>query len=122
MQPRKLAAIDMALLGPVLILAEFAAGVVLSATLGALVLWRARSSSQIVLGLYFVALGINYVPLLLHAVNIRSRECARRELGTELDDKGRAMAKYRRQSLYLLIPLVTPIAALIEWRGGNTPK
>lgn len=120
-QPRKLAAIDIALLGPMLILIEFAAGVLLSAGLGVFIFLRARSMPQIVLGLYLVSLGLNYLPLLLHAVSIRSRERARAELGIELNDKGRAMAKYRWQSLYLLLPLVTPIAAVVElWRGSGS--
>lgn len=42
-QPRKLAAIDIALLGPVFIILEFAAGVILSVALGVLTLGRNSS-------------------------------------------------------------------------------
>jgi hypothetical protein len=116
-QPRKLAAIDIAFLGPGLIFAEFGFGVLFPLAMGAFVLLRARAPVQVLLGLHFLALGANYVPLLLHAISLRTRERARAELGSELNDKGRAMAKYRRQSLYLLLPLVTPIAALADRRG-----
>jgi multisubunit Na+/H+ antiporter MnhC subunit len=59
-QPRKVAAIDLALLGPVLILIEFAVGVLLSAGLGVFVIWRARSVLQIVFGFYLVSIALNY--------------------------------------------------------------
>jgi hypothetical protein len=42
--PRKLAAIDIAILGPTLIIAEFAGGVLLCVALGTFVLFRGRSA------------------------------------------------------------------------------
>lgn len=110
--PRKLAAIDLALLGPTLIITEFAAGVLLSLALGVFIVLRAGSFWQFIIGLYFVSLGLNYVPMLLFAIAITRAKSAHAEIGDELQDKRRAMAKYRRQSLFLLVPLVSPIAAL----------
>jgi hypothetical protein len=110
--PRKLAAIDIALLGPVFILAEFAAGVLLSLSLGAFILLRAGSGWQIALGLYFLSLGLNYVPMLVYAIDIARNRSALAEIGGELSDKRQAMAKYRRQSVFLLVPLVVPAVAL----------
>jgi hypothetical protein len=112
--PRKLAAIDIFFLGPKVIIAEFAAGVLLSSALGAFVLYRGQSAWQSILGLYLISLGVNYVPMLVYAVAIARWHSAEAELGEELIDKRRAMAKYRRQSLLLLIPLLAPILALLR--------
>ena len=73
---RKLAAIDIAFLGRRVIVAEFAGGAVLSAALGLFVLFRQHSFWQIVLGVYLICLGINYVPMFAHAVAIPTRERA----------------------------------------------
>lgn len=117
--PRKLAAIDLALLGSKFIIAEFAGGVLLSAALGAFTLIRARSYWQVALGLYLICLGLNYVPMLVYAIVITRDRSARAEIGDELNDTRRAMAKYRRQSLFLLLPLVVPIAALLQTAAGH---
>lgn len=108
---RKLVAIDIAFLGRKVIVAEFAGGVVLSTALGLFVLMRQHSFWQIVLGVYLICLGLNYVPMFAYAVAIPTREQAREAIADELADKGRAMSKYRRQSLLLLIPLLVPILA-----------
>jgi hypothetical protein len=119
-QPRRLAAIDIALLGRPLILAEFAAGVLLGVGLGAFVLLRSRSATQVALGVYFVTLGINYAPMLLHALAIKDRETACAEIADELENKQESMAKYSRQSIYLLVPLVAPVITLRDyWRGSR---
>ncbi len=109
---RKLAAIDIALLGYKFVLAEYAVGVFFSVGLGLFVLFRGHSFWQVWLGIYLLSLGINYIPMLACAVSIANREAARAELGAELTDKARAMAKYRRQSLLLLVPNLVPILAL----------
>ena len=96
LNPRKLAAIDIVFLGSKLIIAEFAGGVLLCVALGTFVLLRGHSFWQFALGLYFISLGINYVPLLAYAISITRRQSARAEMGDELGDKGWAMAKYRR--------------------------
>ncbi len=108
---RKLAAMDIALLGRSVIVAEFAGGVALSAALGLFVLFRQHSFWQIVLGVYLISLGINYLPMFAYAIAIPTRERAREEIAEELADKRRAISKYRRQSLLLLIPLLVPILA-----------
>ena len=112
-QPRKLAAIELALLGPKIILPEYAAGVVLSAALGVFVLLRSHGGlTQVALGLYLISLGANYFPMLWYAIAINRAKSALAELGDELNDKHAAMTKYRRQSLWLLVPLVVAIVAL----------
>ena len=113
LNPRKLAAIDVAFLGPKFVIAEFAGGVVLCFALGVFVLTRSHSSLQFTLGLYLVSLGINYVPLLAYAVAITRKKSARSELGDELKDERQAMSKYRQQSMLLLVPLLVPILSLL---------
>jgi hypothetical protein len=116
--PRKLAAIDIVFLGSKLIIAEFASGVTLCFALGVFVLFRGQSFWHVMLGLYLISLGINYVPMLVYAVAIARGQSARAEIGDELNDKRRAMAKYRRQSICLLVPLLVPIVALRQRSPG----
>jgi hypothetical protein len=111
--PRKLAAIDIVFLGSKFVIAEFAGGVVLCAALGTFVLFRSHSLKQLVLGLYLISLGINYLPMLVYALAITRADSARAEMGDELDNKRWAMTKYRRQSVLLLVPLLVPIVALV---------
>ena len=115
LNPRKLAAIDLAFLGPKLIIGEFAFAVLLSPALGLFALFRAHGSPlQIVMGFYLISLGLNYVPMLVYAVTLNKANSASSELGNELDDKRAAMRKYRRQSFWLLVPIIVPIVALTQ--------
>ena len=109
---RKLAAIDILFLGSRFIIIEFAVGAFLSAALGLFVLIRGHSFWQLALGIYLICVGINYLPMLAYAVSISNKERAQTELAGELANKRSAMAKYRGQSLLLLVPLVVPILAL----------
>jgi hypothetical protein len=120
--PRKLVAIDIVFLGSVFIIAEFVSGVVLCVALGIFVLVRGNSSGQLALGMYLISLGINYVPMLIYALVITKCKSARAELGDELNDERRAMAKYRRESLLLLVPLLVPLVALShEYHRASGP-
>ena len=121
---RKLAAIDLVFLGPKVIIVEFAIGILFSAALGVFVLLRGHGSLvQVVLGLYLISIGINYVPMLIYAIAISKANSARAELGSELDNQRAAMAKYRRQSLWLLVPLSVPVVVITQTRkrGVNDP-
>lgn len=103
---RKLTAIEIAFLGPVFVLAEYACTVLLSVALGIFVLFRAQSHSHVALRIYLVCLAINYAAMLGWATAIVNKENARAELGRELTDQRHALSKYRRQSLFLLVPLL----------------
>ena len=118
---RKLAAIDILFLGSQFILAEFAAGVLLSTALGIFVLVRGHSFWQAVLGVYLVCLGINYVPMFAYAVDITRKQSAREEMAQELTDNRKAMSKYRCQSLLLLVPLLVPMLALMARNKPTGP-
>jgi hypothetical protein len=115
---RKLAAIDLYFLGPYLIVAEFALGVVGPLMLGVLTL-RMASRRGWPLGLtlfggYLLLLGVNYVPMLLHGISLVLSRSVSREIADELSDRRAAFRKYRRQSLYLLVPFLVPLLAILQ--------
>jgi len=115
---RKLAAIDLLFLGSKVILAEFGIGVFGSLALGVMSVWqgthRFHSVWMVVLGVYLIFVGINYVPLLLHAIGISRRGNAQQEVADELECKQETFRKYRRESLLILVPLVVPVAAILN--------
>lgn len=111
---RKLAAIDIVFLGYKLVFAEYAFGVLFSVSLGIFVLFRGHSVWQVVLGAYLICLGINYVPMLAYTVSIGGKQNAQAELADELTEKRKAMSKYRRVSVLLLVPLLVPVLMFRE--------
>ena len=115
--PRKLAAIDIVFLGSKLIIAEFTGGVLLCLALGGFTLVRASSFWGYVLGLYLISLGFNYVPMLIYGIAITQSQSAHAEIEDELTDKRLAMAKYRRQSVFLLVPFLVVVVALLRRRA-----
>ena len=119
---RKLAAVDLAFLGPRLILPEFALGVFGPAAIGIVTLFRSHSAGAVLLGGYFVALGINYIPLLLHAISLVRHGTARAEVADEAGDRTQLFRHYRRQSLWLLVPFVVPLMALVQARRARLPR
>jgi hypothetical protein len=111
---RKLAAIDTVFLGYKLVLAEYVCGVVLSIALGIFTLSRSATVWGILLGAYLVSIGINYIPMLVFTLWIGNKERAKAELGDELARTPQAMARYRRTSLLLLVPLMVAVIAAAE--------
>jgi hypothetical protein len=53
-----------------------------------------------------MTLGINYLPMLLHAIDLVRKGSAQLEIADEAGDRQRLFRKYRAQSLWLLVPLV----------------
>jgi hypothetical protein len=117
---RKLAALDIAFLGPKLILAEFGGGILLAAAIGLLTLRRSHSVWQILLGAYLLTLAVNYVPLLLYAITIVRHRSAQVEVAHEVTDRNRSFRRYRRQSLLLLVPFAVPILAIAQERQKSS--
>src|SRR5689334_853980 len=78
---RKLVALDMAFLGTRVIVAEYAAGVVLPAALAVLSLRK----GNLLFGLPLLWIALNYVPLFLHSVDLARKGTARQEVGGQLD-------------------------------------
>ena len=110
--PRKLAAIHIATLGPSFAIGNFAGVALLCLSLGCLILWHADSRQMLAFGFYFVSVCGNYVVLLVFALKINNRESARSEIGDEFNRQRGAMGEFRRQTVYLLVPFVVPIVAL----------
>jgi len=115
---RKLAAIDIVFLGYQIVFAEYVCGVVLPIVLGILSFVKGHS----VTGAYLISLGINYSPMLIYVVSIGNREKARAELGDELTQQRRALAKYRKLSVLLLMPLFVPLNAILKRSTQKTRR
>ena len=119
---RKLAAIDIYFLGHAVVFVEYACGVLLPISLGVFALVRSHSVWQSGLGVYLACLGINYLPMFSHMISIANKKNAQAELGDELIDKKKAMVKYRRRSLFLLVPLLPPLLSLIGPRRARSTE
>jgi hypothetical protein len=112
---RKLAAVDMAWLGPRVIVAEYGIGIVLPLALGALTLRNSLSSAspsmwQILLGIWLVGIAANYIPLFLYAVSIARGGTAKVEGEPELPNARR----YGLQQTIILVPLLVVLVTLIQ--------
>lgn len=116
---RKLAAVDLAFLGPGVILPEFILGVVGPIGLGIWTMANIRSRGGFLFGAYLCLIGVNYIPLLWHAISLARHGSANDEIRSEGDDKRKMFRKYRRQSLLLLLPLIVPAVALWEFRSAK---
>lgn len=106
---RKLAALDMTFLGTRIIVAEDAAGVVICGVIGGLSLLK----GVLWLGIPLLWIGLNYVPLLLHSVDLARRRSAREEVAKELADT-RAARSYSWRQLWILVPLVVVVFDLVQ--------
>lgn len=117
---RKLVALDLAFRGAWFILIEFAFAVALGGALGVFVLVRSLSARPapsgfgIVVGVYSLAIGLNYVPLLLYAIIIVRRKSARAEVAAELAERNVYAHKYGVQQFLLVVPLAIPILAIAQ--------
>lgn len=117
---RKLAALDLALHGPVFILIEFGGSLLLGLGLGIIILAAAfnggypHSPWLLVFGCYVLLVGVNYLPLLLYAVVMVRRKSARAEVAAELAGGGKAVRRYTVQQFLLLIPLFMPILSIYQ--------
>jgi hypothetical protein len=118
---RKLAAVEIVFLGSRFILAEFSIGMLGSLALGAFTLLRSHSLRGVAFGSYLLFIGVNYVPLLLHAISLVRHNNARNEIADELTEKRGMFRKYRQQSLLLLVPMVVPSLALVQWFHRSMP-
>ena len=94
---RRLAAVDIAFLGSQFILAEFSIGVFGSLGVGVLTLVRTHSLGGTVFGAYLLCIGVNYVPLLVHAIDLVRHDRANRKLPTSYPKSTECFRKYRRQ-------------------------
>ena len=106
---RKLAALDIAFLGPKFILAEFALGVFMCAIFGVFSIYVGlfkgpdHSLFMIILGCCLLWIALNYIPLFLYAINTVRYKSARQEVSYEIAHKDKYMGKYRLQSAILIL-------------------
>ena len=117
---RKLAAVDMAWLGPRIIIAEYALGIILPLVLGAVSVragWSGadRSGWQIIMGLWLIGIALNYVPLFIYAVLI-ARAGAVKQAGQPELARAR---RYGVQQVVILVPLMVVILAIIQELHGR---
>ena len=106
---RKLAALDMTFLGTRIIVAEYAAGVLISGAIGVLSLLK----GVLWLGIPLVWIGLNYVPLFVHSVDLARRRSAREEVAKELADT-RTARSYSWRQLWILVPLAVVVFDLMQ--------
>lgn len=116
---RRLVALDMALHGKRFIVTEFAAGVLLSGALGVLSIvtgLRSRGhglSWQLLIGIALLWIALNYVPLLIHAVELARQGTARQEAAAELADL-RLARSYLWRQLWILVPFAVVVLDLAQ--------
>lgn len=115
-QVRKLVAVELIFLGPKIVFAEYGFAVVVGLAIGVLSLrvglLRTHAAWQVLLGIYLLFLALTYGVLLGLAIAMARRGDAREEVAGEFDELPATFRKYRRQSLWILVPLVVPLAAL----------
>ncbi len=123
---RKLAALDLVFHGSRFILAEFAGAVIACGIFGvwslvAFIRTPSHSIISLLIGLVLCWIALNYVPLLLYAIDIVRRKSAQQEVAFELEHKDIYARKYTLQSVcLLLLPLVIPILSLIQERQKHS--
>ncbi|MGS2614478.1 hypothetical protein ACVCAH_08115 [Micromonospora sp. LZ34] len=116
---RRLAAIDLhgSAGSPVrrrVILAEFVLGTIGCLALGGRLLVGAGGPLDVVLGGYLAVLGLNYLPLALHAVALRRPGALARELaGVDIHGE---LRRYTLRQLWVLVPLLPVALALRQAR------
>lgn len=108
---RKLVALDVTFLGTRVIVAEYAAGVVLPWVIAVLSLRR----GVWLLGIPLLWIGLNYVPLFVHAVDLARLGVARQEVRAELADPKQARS-YSWRQLWILVPFGVVVFALLQRR------
>ena len=111
-----LAALDIAFLGPKLILAEYSVGVFLSAAIGLVTLKRSHSAWQMLWEDTSYHWRSTICPLLLYAVASVRRGSAHAEVANELAHRDQSFRRYRLNSLLLLVPLAVPVLAIRQER------
>jgi hypothetical protein len=119
---RKLAAVDLAWLGPKVIVTEYACGIVLPLALGVFTLHPCLSSPnplnwQTVLGMWLVSIAANYAPLFLYALFIANAGTAKSESEPELPHARR----YGVQQVIILVPFLVVVIAVLQERRRRKP-
>jgi uncharacterized membrane protein len=116
---RKLVALDIYLHGSRFILAEFGVGTPVIIAVG---FWLILANI-LVLGMYLLLTGINYVPLLVYATIIARSRTAEKEVEYGLKHDEHYNRKYSVQQLMIFIPLTIVVLTILqEMKILNTPE
>jgi hypothetical protein len=112
---RKLAALDMALHGRRLIVAELALGAIGGVVGGVWTIGQGIergdiSYSHVAFGIWLVGIGLNYVPLLLHALTLLRPGAVEEEGRPELP----YVRRYNVQQMIVFVPLLVVAAAAVQ--------
>jgi hypothetical protein len=114
---RRLAAVDLygrrgAKLRRRLVLAEFVLAAIDAPLLGVTILLAASSARWILFGTYLIAIGLNYVPLALHAISLSRPGKLDAELAGV--DVGAELRRYAAKQFFLVIPLLVLILGAVQ--------
>jgi hypothetical protein len=100
-----------------LILAEFLLGFLASVGLAAAVLTSEQTSGWTLLGFWLVGVGLNYLPLGVHAVNlVRNGALERELLGVDVRAE---ISYYSRSQFRLVVPLWVLLSATTSLLGSR---
>lgn len=118
---RKLAALDMVFHGSRNILLEFAIGLVITGLLGAWLIYRelapgsVQSIGNVILGAALLGIGLNYLPLLLYAIQISRQKRPEQVVAAEIAHPEVYRQMYAVQSVFfILIPFALLSLAVIQ--------
>jgi hypothetical protein len=112
---RRLVALDITLHGPRFIMIEFGVGTPIILAVGAF-LAAGAAGFQLYLGLYLLATGINYVPVLIYAVLIVRAGTAKSEVADEMSANPHYVRKYGVQQLLIFVPFAIVLLAAVQLR------
>jgi hypothetical protein len=126
---RKLVAIDLSLHGPRLIIAEFAIGVLGCTVLGVLsvrvgmMLLPTEVSWQLLIGAELLFVAMNYVPLLLQALDLAGTPGEREHVAEEMRKHPALVRQYSVLQLWLMVPVAVVAFSIVQsWRrAAATP-
>jgi len=120
---RRLAAVDMyGTAGTIrrrrIILVEFIVGALVCPALGARLVVLGPGP-ELWFGLWLIGIGINYVPLAIHALVLSRPGALDRELAGV--DVGRELRRYGVSQVWLFVPLLVAVVALAQLHRRATP-
>ena len=101
-----------------LVLVEFVVATLLGLALGILILVKTGNAGGWVVGAWATAIGLNYLPLALHALSLLRPGA----LATALVDVDipKQLRRYSVLQAWVLVPLVFPVLALLQLRTRTT--
>jgi len=107
---RKLVALDITLHGPRFIMVEFGVGTPAILAVGGYL----AATGQLVLGVYLLLTGINYIPLLIYVVLIVRGGTAAEEVAGGLSQDRHYVRKYSTQQLLIFVPFAVILLTVFQ--------